>query len=1280
MTKNQLFNSHIFLVVAVFLVLILYQIPVISAQDEIVISSAYPNSQQANYHPLLSVRIDDALNRPLTVVFETNQTGNWAQVGNSQSGSSGSYIQNTYGMDAKNKIYFWKVRVFDGTLWTEQVYSFTAVPFALKWSYNTNANSSLGPLAVDVNGDGIYEVFTVGEDKVSCFNGDTGALIWQYTNSKIFWHSAFQIHDLNNDGIPEIVLPAVVRTIALHANDGSVYWNVPVESEEKHIVIVDTDGNGFPYVYTTSQDVEHMENGTGRLRKLNGTNGQVIKEVFSWRPCWGGLSADDADNDGKFEIYMTDRSSLYHPPSLGKGMQAYDADTLDLLWYDDEILCSSHLMALIDINKDGIKDAVALDQASGSAGIFVHDGAKKFGINGTLERMDGMWGKNLGLSAHSPFSIWDIDGDGNLELVTSRNSVAKVWDMGKWAIEATLDEALNVTFDEPPKMADVIGDSRLEIIGGGADTKIYDGVSYQRIETIPTGNAIDSTLVQDIDNDGQNELITISSSGFVKVYDTSAYAPTPRVRTNTLYYGEQSLGAGVYMPPIGAPQPIVKSEYPRNSSPYVNPSINLSAGVFNYRHYTTDANISINIAGQWIVIASYENVYNGILTANLSSYPLEAKTMYSWKVTAVSSGYNDMGIWKSWKTENVYSFTTTSKGVNCIDNDADGYYVGADCGEIDCNEIDPLVNPNVLEVCDGIDNDCDNQIDEGLTVAFYSDLDLDTFGNISTEQIGCTMPEGYVNISGDCDDSNAYVNPDYAEVCGDLIDNNCNGFVDENCECLNYTDCSDQNVCIGSIIVTNSFSCIGGQCMLNSTIEHPSCDDGNFCNGLEICDAGSCISEPPVDCSAYNISEINSCIPDDFINPFTREIRKAFVSVCNETSAQCTTSDSITTTRVCDKTCGAICDANADCDDGNSSTVDTCLSSCTCEHIDPAVCGNGVCSPLENCSSCAQDCGTCQITLFCGDNVCNNGETCSNCASDCGVCRRSSSGGGGGGGVAASLWKCGNWSACNAGTQTRACSLNGANKDEKQNCTSVMVRDNAFSGNSQKNATSSINSPVNATSNGPSEIVANLSSNALKLSGAKKVNTTTLDPFKSAFSGISGFVVGSNLGKLNYWYVMIIVIIIFVLIMSYFVLKRMNGAINPQLTRAKRQKLSYLDRRSVFSILLVLYLLAMIYGALSSEIVKIMPASMDKIFHFVEFFILALLIYLTLSSFKVFHKAIVFIFVLLISLGLGILSELIQLWFAKARNFSWLDFLADAIGISLALIVMVVYEWISSKR
>ncbi len=452
----------------------------------------------------------------------------------------------------------------------------------MKWQYAANGETTVGPLAFDVNSDGIKEIFILCEDKVTCLNGATGAVRWVYTNTSISNRSQAEIGDLNNDGIPEIVLSAMSRTIALHTNDGSVYWNVAVESQNKNIVIADLDGNHYPYVFTCSADANPNEgwNAHGRIRKLKGTTGQVLAEVFAWRPCYGSLSYADVNNDGRFELYMSDRASSMSFPSniWGKGMQCYDAETLKLLWYEDDVTCSSHYMALIDVNKDGILDAVAM-QEMGPGSVWVIDGK-------TGERMPGKWqwtGDTL--SAHSMFPIYDIDGDGNLELITCSFSPLYVWDIGRWAMDTALGVTNDTGFGEPPKFADVMGDPRLEIIatsGRSPQVRIYSGQYTLLASWSLSGSALSSSLVQDVDNDGRNELLLISRTGTLRVYDTSAYTPSPEARGTSLFYSERRMGAGVYVPLPGAPQPIIKEVTPANQSTYVKRNPTLSAHLIDF--------------------------------------------------------------------------------------------------------------------------------------------------------------------------------------------------------------------------------------------------------------------------------------------------------------------------------------------------------------------------------------------------------------------------------------------------------------------------------------------------------------------------------------------------------------------------------------------------------------------------------------------------------------------------------------------------------------------------
>ena len=91
---------------------------------------------------------------------------------------------------------------------------------------------------------------------------------------------------------------------------------------------------------------------------------------------------------------------------------------------------------------------------------------------------------------------------------------------------------------------------------------------------------------------------------------------------------------------------------------------------------------------------------------------------------------------------------------------------------------------------------------------------------------------------------------------------------------------------------------------------------------------------------------------------------------------------------VCDEICGFLgpeCTNNADCDDSNSCTSDSCVNEeCSYSPISNC-CGNGVCESGEDCASCSSDCFSGSGAATCGNGICEigDGENCQNCASDC---------------------------------------------------------------------------------------------------------------------------------------------------------------------------------------------------------------------------------------------------------------------------------------------------------
>ena len=106
------------------------------------------------------------------------------------------------------------------------------------------------------------------------------------------------------------------------------------------------------------------------------------------------------------------------------------------------------------------------------------------------------------------------------------------------------------------------------------------------------------------------------------------------------------------------------------------------------------------------------------------------------------------------------------------DADGDGYDA-----DNDCDDSDPLVNPGAEEVCDEVDNNCDGEVDEGLTTTYFPDVDEDGYGADADAVDSCDAIDGMIDVGGDCDDANADVNPMGIELC-DGLDNNCDGETD----------------------------------------------------------------------------------------------------------------------------------------------------------------------------------------------------------------------------------------------------------------------------------------------------------------------------------------------------------------------------------------------------------------------------------------------------------------------------------------------------------------------
>jgi hypothetical protein len=272
---------------------------------------------------------------------------------------------------------------------------------------------------------------------------------------------------------------------------------------------------------------------------------------------------------------------------------------------------------------------------------------------------------------------------------------------------------------------------------------------------------------------------------------------------------------------------------------------------------------------------------------------------------------------------------------DCTDQDGDGY-----CAADDCDDGDPTVNPGAFEICDGLDNDCDGQIDDGVHCAVCRTDSECVAGQSCCGGVCTELATDPINC-GACDMACAA-----GETCLD-------GFCQSGPGCLSDADCDDaysgtidlcvNGTCVHELACTSDSDCmlgefcVAGRCVALCTdidgdgaCAEQDCDDLDptvFPGSQELCDSrdNDCDGQIDEGCSA-SCSADNQCAAGlvccagqcaDIANDSQN---------CGGCSLVCAAG------QVCfGGVCMIGCTADSDCDDGNPNTADYCVNG-TCTH------------------------------------------------------------------------------------------------------------------------------------------------------------------------------------------------------------------------------------------------------------------------------------------------------------------------------------------------------------
>ncbi|MBK7443654.1 MAG: sulfatase-like hydrolase/transferase [Bacteroidetes bacterium] len=163
----------------------------------------------------------------------------------------------------------------------------------------------------------------------------------------------------------------------------------------------------------------------------------------------------------------------------------------------------------------------------------------------------------------------------------------------------------------------------------------------------------------------------------------------------------------------------------------------------------------------------------------------------------------------------------------------------------DCNDADSTITVGGIEICNGLDDNCDGLFDAadptitGLTL-YYADVDGDLFGDVNNTIAACEVPMGYTTDTTDCDDANLLINITGIEICN-LFDDNCNGLTDDADPAVTGTSIwyADADADGYGILDSTTISCflpagyatLFGDCNDANAAIHPLLTD--ICDGLD---------------------------------------------------------------------------------------------------------------------------------------------------------------------------------------------------------------------------------------------------------------------------------------------------------------------------------------------------------------------------------------------------------------------------------------------------------------
>ena len=298
-----------------------------------------------------------------------------------------------------------------------------------------------------------------------------------------------------------------------------------------------------------------------------------------------------------------------------------------------------------------------------------------------------------------------------------------------------------------------------------------------------------------------------------------------------------------------------------------------------------------------------------------------------------------------------------NNGICCVDGDGDVYGEGGGCMGSDCDDSNPDVYGSAPELCDGLDNDCDEMIDNMVIDCGVAGCELGSLGYYETGAEMCT--DGLCEGPGTslCGLYSCVDGGDQGDNCATACD------VEDDLKCIPDAHC-DASVCSADLAD-------GQACDELSDCVSSYCGNGFCCSGSDCCQQAS-------DCPTFG-TEAPICTSPATCQGTKGQAICGSNFVCSNTGTEA--DDSACDANIAASDCGLYLPVY--CTGDVSQTAPSCATSCGSD----AECdANAFCDTDNTCQADLNDGGTCDAASWCVSGYCGNGFCCS--GGDC--CQQSS--------------------------------------------------------------------------------------------------------------------------------------------------------------------------------------------------------------------------------------------------------------------------------------------------